>query len=299
MLTLAHISDLHFGKPFLPHVAEALLAELCERRPDVIVVSGDLTQRAKRREFVQARDFLSRLPEVPRVVIPGNHDVPLYRFWERLFTPHDLYREYIDERLDTVLRLDEAVIVGLDSTDPYGAISNGRLSERQLAFCEQAFEGVAEGVARIVVLHHHVIPAPTYEVIELMPKAQRALESFTRFKVDLIMAGHLHRAYVGNSLDVYAGEDRGHGIVVAQCGTSTSRRGRGLEREKNTYNWLSLNKAGVEVSHHMYFSDRNGFAPLSRHAFAWPRRGWLEATPVHGAAPDPGRAADTDPGATS
>jgi hypothetical protein len=74
--------------------------------------------------------------------------------------------------------------------------------------------------------------------------------------VDLILAGHLHRAYVGNSLDVYSGQDREHGIIIAQCGTSTSRRGRGLEQEKNTFNWIKLDNQTIQIEHFMYFSDQ-------------------------------------------
>ena len=100
-----------------------------------------------------------------------------------------------------------------------------------------------------------------------MPKAQRALDAFTAMKVDMIMGGHLHRAYIGNSLDVYAGADREHGIVIVQSGTSTSRRGRAREAEKNSLNVLRLDGRTIRVTHYMYFDDVNGFAAVSRHVF--------------------------------
>src|SRR4051812_18078443 len=100
MLTLLHISDLHFGPYYVPHVGEALLAAAEQLQPDVIVASGDFTQRAKAAEFAAAREFHDRLPPAPQVVCPGNHDVPLYRVWERIRRPHELYRAYITPELN-------------------------------------------------------------------------------------------------------------------------------------------------------------------------------------------------------
>src|SRR5688572_20067879 len=115
MLTILHISDLHFGPPYRPDVGEALLRSVTAIGPDIIVASGDFTQRARREQFAAAREFLGRLPPLPTVVVPGNHDVPLYRFHERVFTPLDLYREHVRDELDWTLRHPEAVIVALNT----------------------------------------------------------------------------------------------------------------------------------------------------------------------------------------
>jgi 3',5'-cyclic AMP phosphodiesterase CpdA len=277
MLEIMQISDLHFGKPFMPHIAEVLLETCVHLKPPVIVISGDLTQRAKRAEFIKAQAFLHHLPKVPTIVVPGNHDVPLYRIWERILNPRGHYRHYIDSKLDNVLRLNNAVIIGLDSTDPYRSITNGRLTSKQLELCTEVFADLPSEISRVIVLHHHLIPAPSYDRLPPMPKAKRALDIFTQLRVDLILAGHLHRAYVGNSLDVYSGQDREHGIIIAQCGTSTSRRGRGLEQEKNTFNWIKMDNETIEVEHFMYFSDQQKFSPVVRHVFARPSCGWLQA----------------------
>ncbi len=285
MFKLLHVSDLHFGPPFLTEIGEAVLDMAHRLTPDLVVVSGDFTQRAKREQFRQARDWLERLPAVPRVVVPGNHDVPLYRVWERLTTPYKLYREYIHDRLDYVLTLDQAVVVALNSTEPYRAISNGRIRTEQLEYCESCFAQAPDEAARIVVAHHHFAPAPDYDGGETMPKAKRALDRFTRLRVDLIMAGHLHRAYIGNSLDVYSGEDREHGIIIAQCGTTTSRRGRAREREKNSFHWIELDTASTRVLHYMFFDEARGFSPVAKYEFARPSRGFLYSgvpdAPIH------------------
>lgn len=272
MHTLLHISDLHFGPPHLPHVAKVMLETAEQLRPDVIVASGDFTQRAKREQFAEAKAFLEKLPDVPKVVVPGNHDVPLYRVTERMVKPHALYCEFISRELNTVLKLDDVVIVGLDSTAPRSAITNGRLRRDQLEFCRQAFADAPEHAARIVVAHHHFAPAPDYERDQTMPKARRAINEFVDLGVEMILGGHLHRAYVGNSLDIYPGNHRDRGIIIVQCGTTTSRRGRGREREKNTFNLLSIGPDSFDVTHYMYFDENEPghFSPISRHLFPRP-----------------------------
>ena len=271
MLTIMHVSDLHFGPPYVPHVGEAVQRAAEELAPDVIVASGDFTQRAKREQYAAARGFLDRLPRVPTVVVPGNHDVPLYRVFERIFNPYDLYREYIAQELDSVHRHDDAVIVALNSTSPLRAITNGRIEDWQLDFCARAFEEAPAHRTRIVVAHHHFAPAPDYEGGQVMPRAKRAIDRFTALGVELILGGHLHRAYIGNSLDVYPGRDREHGIIIVQSGTSTSRRGRVREHEKNSFNLIRIGEDRVRITHFMYFDELLGFAPISRHVF--PRAG--------------------------
>ncbi|HSJ23799.1 MAG TPA: metallophosphoesterase [Longimicrobiales bacterium] len=275
MLTILHISDLHFGAPYVPHVGESVLRAARELPADVIVASGDFTQRARREEYAAARAFLDRLPNLPVVVVPGNHDVPLYRVWERIFAPHDLYREYISDELNTVHHLENAVIVALDSTAPLRAITNGRIGARQLEFCARALEGVPPEMARIVVTHHHFAPAPDYEGGEVMPKAKRAIDCFSDLGVEMVLGGHLHRAYIGNSLDVYPGRDREHGLIIVQSGTTTSRRGRAREREKNTLNLIRVGEDRVRITHYMYFDELLGFAPVSRHLFPRPGRRFI------------------------
>jgi 3',5'-cyclic AMP phosphodiesterase CpdA len=275
MLTMLHISDLHFGKPYVEEVGEAVVRAANELAVDVIVASGDFTQRARRSEYAQARAFLDRLPQLPLVVVPGNHDVPLYRVFERLFAPHQLYREYISEQLDSVYHVDNAVIVALNSTTPLRAITNGRLDRRQLEFCARAFENVPPEVSRIVVTHHHLAPAPDYEGGQVMPRAKRAMDCFSELGVEVVLGGHLHRAYIGNSLDVYPGRDREHGIIIIQSGTTTSRRGRAREREKNTLNLVRIGADRIRITHYMYFDELFGFAPISRHVFPRPGRRYL------------------------
>lgn len=269
-LRILHISDLHFGPPFRADVAEALLAKAEQLELDAVVVSGDLTQRAKAPQFAAAAEFLARLPVVPRLVIPGNHDVPLYRVAERFLDPHGLYRRYISKELNPVLRVDGAVIAGLDTSSPYRNITNGRIHQWQLDRCTEVFADAPADAARIVVAHHHFAPAPDYLHDWTMPKAKRAIDRFIDLGVEMILGGHLHRAYIGNSLDFFPGSHRERGIIIVQCGTSTSRRGRGREKEKNSFNLIEVNDDSHTVTHYIYFNEEHGFMPFSRHQFPRP-----------------------------
>ncbi len=273
-INLLHISDLHFGPPYMPEVGAAALRIASKLNSDAVIISGDLTQRAKREQFVSAKHFLDQLPNSPQLVIPGNHDVPLYRVFERMFHPHALYQEIITNELNPVLKIPGAVIVGLDSTAPRSAISNGRIFKWQLDACEQAFRDAPNDHARIVVAHHHFAPAPDYLHDSNMPKAKRAIERFADLNVDMILGGHLHRAYIGNSLDFYPGSHRDRGIIIAQCGTTTSRRGRGREREKNSLNKIEIGTNKITITHYVYFHESGDFESISQHSF---RRGSLPA----------------------
>jgi 3',5'-cyclic AMP phosphodiesterase CpdA len=270
MITLLHASDIHFGEPHLPEVARAFLSFAHELAPDVVVISGDLTQRAKVGEFQEAAAFLQELPDVPLVVTPGNHDIPLYRVWERLTDPFGNYRAHIRDELDTVTRIPGMIVVALNSASPYTAIVNGRIGGDQLDLARAAFASGDPADVKVLVAHHHLAPAPDYEGDNPLPRAREILDELTSMGVELVLGGHLHRAYIVNSLDVRPGRQRDQGVVIVHSGTTTSARGRARERLKNSLNVIRVSDRFLDVSHHLHHSDRGEFAPLSRHLF--PRR---------------------------
>lgn len=268
VLRILHLSDLHFGPPLSVEAAEAALRLAHDEALDLIVISGDFTQRAKRYQYEEARDYIKRLPSLPTIVVPGNHDVPLYRIFERLTAPYRLYKEYISDKLDSAHSIGGATIVALNSTAPWTAISNGRITSSQLAWSERIFGEAQASSIKIVVAHHHFAPAPDYEKSPAMPFARRAIERFVTAGVELILGGHLHRAYIGNSLDLYPAPDPRHGIIIAQCGTTTSRRGRGREKEKNSLNIIKIEEENIRIVHYLYMGlGVGGFVPMSEHIF--------------------------------
>lgn len=265
MTRLLQISDLHFGPKFLPEVAEGVFDAVERFQPDAVVVSGDFTQRARREQFAAAASFLARF-DVPTVVTPGNHDLPLYRIWERVLAPHRLYQAHIAPELNYVVRLPAAVIVALNSTRRL-TFTNGRIRAWQLDFVHDALRDAPPDAARVVVTHHHLAPPPDFEGGNVMPRARRALRAFSECGVDVILAGHMHRSYIGSSLD-FLGRERDHrGIVVVQCGTTTSSRGRGRERFRNTLNVVEIEPDRLRIVHALWAPERRIFAPASEHVF--------------------------------
>jgi 3',5'-cyclic AMP phosphodiesterase CpdA len=279
MTTLVHGSDLHFGKPHDAGVAAAFREAIVEADPDMVVLSGDFTQRAKVREYRQARDWLDGLPPVPVVVTPGNHDVPLYRVWERLVDPYRNYRRWIHDELNAVTRIPGVTVVALNSSAPRRAIVNGRLDPDQIEFARAAFQESDAEDLKVVVAHHHLAPAPDYEGDRPLPRARQVLDALEGMGVDLILGGPLHQAYIGNSLDVYPGQDRDRGIVIVQSGTTTSRRGRAREAAKNSFNVIQVGRDALRVIHHMHFREAGGFAPLSAHLFPRSPARWFPGDP--------------------
>jgi len=277
MPEILHLSDLHFGPPFLPDRAEAV-RELAEATvPDLVVVSGDLTQRARREQFRAAAEFLDGF-SAPVVVTPGNHDVPLYRLHERLFAPYRHYRELIAEELDTVTRIAGATVVALNSSRRL-TLTNGRIEQEQLRFAADALADRPAEELKVVVTHHHLAPPPDFARDRVMPRARHALETFVGLGVQLILAGHMHRAYIGDSLDFFPGEDRKEGIVVVQCGTTTSARGRGRERFNNSLNYIVTDGPELVVTHYLWRDATRGFWPHSHHRFGTRPEIWLGDTP--------------------
>ncbi|REJ81143.1 MAG: 3',5'-cyclic-nucleotide phosphodiesterase [Acidobacteria bacterium] len=268
---MLHVSDIHCGPPFLNHVAEALVRLSASLEPDVLVLSGDFTQRAKPHQFQQARALIGMLPQVPRVVVPGNHDVPLYRIWERLTDPYRAYREHLGAEREAVLQLPGLLVVALDSTSPRRTITRGRITRRQVEWAVAQLERAGPEDARIVVAHHHFVEAPDALSDRTMLGGDMALRAFVQARVDLVLGGHLHRAFIGDSLDFFFEGPRDRGAIVVQAGTATSRRGRGRERERNSFNLIRIRGTWIGITHYLYFEDENEFSPISHHIF--PRAG--------------------------
>lgn len=265
MLTILHVSDLHFGPHHDARVGEALLRAARELQPDIIVNTGDVTESATPSQFEDAWRYLARFPDVPSVIVPGNRDIPL-RIHERLFTPYRWYRRFISPERDTVLRHERALVVGLDSTRRR-AIANGRVDRRQIALVTREVQAVPPSVVRIVALHHHLAPAPVYGRARTIPRARHVLDRFQQLAIDIILTGHRHHSYIGHSLDFQRGE-AGRGIIVAHCGSTTSRS---ADRTTNSFNLLRISEVVVRLTQFMYVDARNTFAPARRHVFG--RRG--------------------------
>jgi 3',5'-cyclic AMP phosphodiesterase CpdA len=258
---ILHVSDVHFGPPHLPEVADGVLGLIAERRPDLVVVSGDLTQRAKPEQFRQARAWVDRIP-VATLAVPGNHDVPMYRFWERIFAPFGAYRNHFSSDLEPVFQDEELLVVGVNTAYNW-TWKDGRITLRRLLGLADLFEQAPDHLLKVVVAHHHLIPPPNFGTQRVLANAYEAIDLFSQAGVDLILSGHQHQAYIGNSEEFYP---KGRPpVVILHSGTTTSNRGRGGEREKNTCNWVAADERSIAVSHLRWHTELRRFAEHSRH----------------------------------
>ncbi|MGI9628357.1 MAG: metallophosphoesterase family protein [Longimicrobiales bacterium] len=271
-MIIVHASDLHFGKPHRVSVREALGRFISDTGPGAVVVSGDLTQRAKAEEFRQARAFLDTLQPTPVVTTVGNHDVPLYRVWERLFNPYKQYRNHIDKALDTVADAAGARFVALNTAAPRTQIVNGRLLRSQLEFARRSFQGAPTGATKILVIHHHVMSPGDREPDVPLPNSGTIIRCFHEWGVDLVLSGHLHRSFIKTAAEGLPGGAVQRSLPIVHTGTSTSGRGRGREKGRNSVNLIRVEEMEIEVTVYLYSEDAGRFLPDESHRF--PRGVW-------------------------
>jgi 3',5'-cyclic AMP phosphodiesterase CpdA len=262
--TIAHISDLHFGKE-LPEVAEALAKDLATLNPTLVVASGDFTQRARGKQFRAARDYLSRLPK-PQLVVPGNHDVPLFDVIRRFLAPLKRYCRFISSDLNPTYCDDQLLVVGLNTARSF-TWKNGRISVEQIAGLQGRLDHGGLRV-KVVVTHHPFLPPPGDDGIDLVGRAARAMKVLDACNVDLLLAGHLHRGYAGDIRTHYPAARRA--MIAIQAGTAISCRTR--EGEPNAYNVLHLERKLIEIEVRAW--NGKSFASLQRTTYDRADDGW-------------------------
>jgi 3',5'-cyclic AMP phosphodiesterase CpdA len=248
MRTIAHLSDLHFGRHDT-HVVDGISRLMESACPDLIVISGDLTQRARTHEFKMAQDFIRRL-RAPVLVVPGNHDVPLYDVSSRWLSPLVKFRRFISADLQPSFVDDEIAVVGINTARSL-TWKNGRINERQIEQCCARLSGAPASAARVVVTHHPFdlpLAAPSEAVVG---RAAMAISRLTDCHVDIVLSGHLHIRHTGTSATRYHAS--GRPILLVQAGTATSTRRRG---ELNSCNLLRIERDSIGVDWFVW----NGFS---------------------------------------
>ena len=242
------------------------------QRPDLVVISGDLTQRARSEQFVEARAFVDGFT-VPTLTVPGNHDVPMYRFWERILTPFGAYQKHFATELEPTFEDDELLVVGVNTAFNW-TIKDGRVHRQGLSRLRGVFgntddSGDDSDRIKIVVAHHPMVPAPRFDTQRVLANAPAVIDVLIDSGVELVLSGHLHQAWISDTEAYYPSGRRP--ILLAHSGTSTSSRGRGCERGRNTCNWIRVSADDIEISHLGWDAGAGGFNVLSRHRY--PRLG--------------------------
>ncbi|MEX0685889.1 MAG: metallophosphoesterase [Balneolales bacterium] len=241
MKTIAHISDLHFGRED-PVVARGLVADIQRLRPNLVVNSGDFTQRARQKQFRAAANFVKQLPQ-PQINIPGNHDIPLFDVARRFLKPLDRYKAFITEDLFPTYVDDEIAVLGINTARSL-TWKSGRISIEQIDEIERILSSLPNSLFKVLVTHHPFIPPPGEENVgvDLVGRAVRALEVIDRNNVDLLLAGHLHHGYTGDIRTFYPTSKRS--VIVAQAGTAISNR---VRNEPNGYNYIRATQTKIEI----------------------------------------------------
>jgi 3',5'-cyclic AMP phosphodiesterase CpdA len=270
MRTVVHLSDIHFGRVD-PRLVAPLLRAIHAFTPNLVAISGDFTQRARRGQFRQARAFLDQI-RVPVLAVPGNHDVPLFNAWARFSNPFGGYRRYVSEDLEPVHEDEEMIVVGLNSARALPFHGGGRLNQEQVARAAARLDAAPADAVRIVVTHHPFDLPAGHAGDDLIGRAGMAMSRLAAAGADLFLAGHLHVSHVGHTAERY--QIAGHSALIVQAGTlSTRRRG-----ERNTINVLRLARPDITVERHTWDETAQGFQPSWRGAFRHTADGWAPLT---------------------
>jgi 3',5'-cyclic AMP phosphodiesterase CpdA len=266
MRTLVHLSDLHFDR-----VDEAVIAPLIERvkriNPDIVVVSGDLTQRARSEQFKQARRFLDALP-MPQVIVPGNHDVPLHNVFDRFMRPLAKYRRYISEDLEPVYLDGEIAVVGINTARSM-TFKGGWLDEEQIARVRTRLCPLPDSVIKVVVTHHPFDLPEHYAEKDLARRASVAMNMFSDCRADLLLAGHMHISHAGSTAIRHKIGD--YSPLFVQAGTATSTRRR---EESNSFNVIRTTPSQIAIERYSWSPDERIFDISASEGFERTAKGW-------------------------
>ena len=252
MARLIHLSDLHFGAHD-PRLVEAVEQRVHEEKPDLVVISGDFTQRARTEQFREACDFLERLRDAGHDVlgVPGNHDVPLYDVLRRFLSPLTRYKRFIDDELCPFHEVPGATVLGINTARSL-TFKDGRISHEQMQFIRDSFGRTDERSMRIMVTHHPLFALPVGEGPELgkaVGRQELALDAIADAGVDLLLAGHNHRASAHNARDLVT---RAGSSLVVQAGTATSTR---LRDEEQSFNRIDIDGDSVVLTVQSWAGD--------------------------------------------
>ena len=268
MRTLVHVSDLHFGR-IDPGVIAPLRRAVLAAGPDLIAISGDFTQRAKFSEFAAARAFLDSL-EPPKLLVPGNHDVPLWNAAARFLTPLTRYRRYISPELEPEHEDEEMIVLGVNTARSL-TWGEGRINARQVERIVTRLKGAPPSLIRVIVTHHPFDLPPGVQEARLLGRARMAMARLAEAQADLFLSGHLHVSHASHSAARYRIE--GHSALIVQAGT-VSLRGRG---EQPSFNVLRIHRPEIHLARLAWDAAGGGFVETAVGRYRHTGSGWVGA----------------------
>src|SRR3954447_13259781 len=277
MARLLHLSDLHFGAHD-EDLVEAVEHKADELKPDLIVISGDFTQRARTEQFKEACHFLERLRDAGLEVlgVPGNHDVPLYDVMRRFLSPLARYRRFIDETLCPFVELPGVAVLGVNTARSL-TFKDGRINKQQVEFIRETFARTPSDAMRVIVTHHPLFALEVEGQVErAIGRQEMALDAVEESGVDMVLAGHNHHASSQDASDLVTSAG---GVLVVQAGTATSTR---VREQEQSFNTIDIADRSATVTVHAWKGDE--FKASDAERYQWQEGRWrvLKSTePAH------------------
>ena len=267
MTRIVHLSDLHFGAHD-ERLVEAVDCQVDRLKPDLVVISGDFTQRARTEQFNEACEFLEGLRERGHEVlgVPGNHDVPLYDVLRRFLSPLARYRRFIDETLCPFIELSGVAVLGINTARSL-TFKDGRINKDQVAFIREIFSRTSGETMRILVTHHPLFALRVgVEVSRAIGRQELALDAIEESGVDMVLAGHNHHASSQDASDLVT---RAGGVLVVQAGTATSTRVRAQEQ---SFNAIDVGEGEARITVYAWKGD--DFRANDAQCYKWQDGQW-------------------------
>jgi 3',5'-cyclic AMP phosphodiesterase CpdA len=249
-------------------VLERLTEAVGELDPDLIVVSGDLTQRARKKQFAAAREFLERFP-FPQIIVPGNHDVPLFNIFKRFFEPLGNYKKFISHDLCPFFVDEEIAVIGVNTARSL-TFKGGRINDEQVDEIRRRLDPLDEKLMKIVVTHHPFDLPGGYDDDDIVGRADKVMPQIAECGADIFLSGHLHVSGITNSAHRYRLKD-GYAALVIQAGTAASTRGRG---EANSFNLIETERPFITIKRFECSIATSGFLLATSEQFTQTERGW-------------------------
>jgi 3',5'-cyclic AMP phosphodiesterase CpdA len=262
MHTLLQISDPHFGTDLAPVVA-ALEALARQQAPDIVLLSGDITQRARRTQFAAARAFVDRLAPAHLLSIPGNHDIALFNVFARAFYPYAHYSQYFGSDLEPSFQSEAILIQCVNTTRPHRH-KDGEISVEQIERVAQRLQQATEDQVRVVVTHQPVHVVTREDKSNLLHGFETAVRAWSQAGADLVVGGHIHLPHVRNLQTAIA--DLPRRLWSVQAGTAVSYRVRG--GIPNSVNIFRIAKHTCAVERWDYESTASAFSIVETHALS-------------------------------
>lgn len=268
MNTIVHISDTHFGTE-VPEVVHAIKEAIAVIKPDILILSGDITQRARASQFQAAKHFMDSIDAKTKIVIPGNHDLPLFNLLARFWTPYANYQNAFGLR-ETIWCEGKLGIIGYDTTSPFRH-KDGKLDEKTLKRLASKARSMlpADGVL-MACIHQPLWTAWQEDISEALIDRTKTAALFSEYNIDIVLSGHVHVPLHTTTHDIYPDFKR-HYIL---CGAGTAVSSRIRPGAPNSFNMIVVDHS-ISITEHIFNSGSNFFAPEPAQRYIRKDSGWL------------------------